>query len=71
MRSFVARVLELIAAHGPRGPIAIVAKDSGAISSAQMYLFFGGKTESLEVFWDLQDARHRTTARRPRAWCNP
>jgi hypothetical protein len=57
MRSFVAGVRELIAAHGPRGPVAVVANESGPISSAQMYAFFGGKTESIEVFWHLDDAQ--------------
>jgi hypothetical protein len=35
----------------------VVAREAGAISSAQMYNIFGGKTESIEVFWDLDDAR--------------
>jgi hypothetical protein len=56
MRAFVAGVRELIVAHGPRGPVAVVAREGGAISSAQMYNIFGGKTESIEVFWDLDDA---------------
>jgi hypothetical protein len=57
MESFVSGVRELIAAHGPRGPVAVVARESGPISSAQMFLFFGGKTDAIEVFWDLEDAR--------------
>ena len=57
LQSFVARVLDLVDQHGPRGPIAIVARESGQIGTAQMYLFFGGKTESIEVFWDLDDAQ--------------
>jgi hypothetical protein len=56
MRLFASHVLKLIATHGPRGPIAVVARDASAIASAQLYLFFGGKTESIEVFWDLDDA---------------
>jgi hypothetical protein len=58
MRAFVSGVRELVDAHGPRGPIALVAREAGAISSAQLYNVFGGKTESIEVFWDLDDA-HR------------
>jgi hypothetical protein len=58
MRAFASAVHELITAHGPRGPVAVVAKDASAIASAQLYLFFGGRTESLEVFWDLADAEH-------------
>jgi hypothetical protein len=57
MRKFVASVLELIQTHGPRGPVAVVTRESGAISSSQMYNVFGGKTESIEVFWDLDDAQ--------------
>jgi hypothetical protein len=57
MRLFASHVLKLIATHGPRGPIAVVARDGSAIASAQLYLFFGGKTESLEVFWDLDHAQ--------------
>jgi hypothetical protein len=57
MRSFASRVGELVDAHGPRGPIAIVANASGAISGAQMYMFFANKTELVEVFWDLDDAK--------------
>jgi hypothetical protein len=57
MREFVAGVRELIQTHGPRGPVAVVTRESGAISSSQMYNVFGGKTESIEVFWDLDDAQ--------------
>jgi hypothetical protein len=57
MRLFLSRVRELVAAHGARGPIAILARESGAISGAQMYIFFGGKMEDLEVFWDIDAAR--------------
>jgi hypothetical protein len=57
IQAFLSRVRELIADHGPRGPVAIVAKDSAAISGAQMYMFFGGKTDSIEVFWDMDAAQ--------------
>jgi hypothetical protein len=57
MKGFVSRIRELVAQHGPRGPIAIVAKESTQIATAQMYLFFGGKTPSIEVFWHLDDAQ--------------
>jgi hypothetical protein len=57
MRSFAARIRELVATHGPRGPIAIVARESGAIIGAHMYVFLSGNTESIEVFWDVDDAR--------------
>jgi hypothetical protein len=56
MSLFASGLRELVAAHGPRGPIAIVTQKSGAIS-ARMYHFFGMKTETFEVFWDLNDAQ--------------
>jgi hypothetical protein len=58
MRAFSSRVSELVATHGQRGPIAIIAKDAGAVATAQIYVLFGGKTESVEVFWDLDDGQH-------------
>jgi hypothetical protein len=57
MRSFVTGVRELIAAHGPRGPIAVVARESGAIIGAQLYNFFGQKMEPIETFWDVDEAQ--------------
>jgi hypothetical protein len=56
MRLFAASLREFLTAHGPRGPIAIVARESAALR-ANMYLVFGEKTESFEVFWDLDDAQ--------------
>lgn len=56
IRSFVSRIAELVAVHGPRGPIAIVAKTARAVSSAQVAAFFD-RVESIEVFWDLDDAQ--------------
>ena len=55
MLLFVSRLRELVAVKGPRGPVAVVTQKSAAVS-AQMYRFFGGKTESFEVFWDPEDA---------------
>jgi hypothetical protein len=57
IRLFVAAVRALIEAHGPRGPIAFVATRSDVIGSVGIYNFLGGKTESLEVFWHLDDAQ--------------
>jgi hypothetical protein len=56
-QSFVSSVRELIAAHGPRGPIAIAARESGSIATTQRYIFVSGKTEPIEVFWDIADAQ--------------
>jgi hypothetical protein len=57
IRLFLARIQELVAGNGPRGPIAFVAKNSGVIGRAQMYSALGGRTELLEVFWDVTDAQ--------------
>jgi hypothetical protein len=57
MRSFVASLRALITAHGPRGPVAIVAKKSGTIIGAQLYSFFSQKMEPVETFWDIDDAQ--------------
>jgi hypothetical protein len=57
LRLLVLRVSELVAAHGPRGPIAFVARHAAAIGSVHVYLFLGGRTDSLEVFWDLPEAK--------------
>jgi hypothetical protein len=54
---FSSRVRELVAAHGPRGAIAIIARDATPIASSQMHVVFGEKTESIEVFWDLDDGQ--------------
>ena len=57
VRLCVARVRELVAANGPRGPIAFVARQAAAIGSVQIYMLLGGKTDFLEVFWDMADAK--------------
>jgi hypothetical protein len=57
IRTFSARVGELVAAHGPRGPIAIIARDATPIAGAELHLIYGGRKESVEVFWDLDDGQ--------------
>ena len=57
VRMIVSRVRELVAVHGPRGPIAFVARQAAAIGSAHLYTLLGGKTDLLEVFWDMADAK--------------
>jgi hypothetical protein len=57
MQSFLSRVRALIAAHGPRGPIAIVAREAGPITFTQRYIYLSDKMEPIEVFWDLDDAQ--------------
>jgi hypothetical protein len=57
IRAYVSRVGELVAVHGQRGPIAFVARRLPVIGAAQKYAVLGQNTESLEVFWDIRDAR--------------
>jgi hypothetical protein len=57
MQTFVSHVRELIAVHGPRGPIAIVAREPGQITVTQRYIYLSEKLEPIEVFWALDDAQ--------------
>jgi hypothetical protein len=63
MQSFATRVSELVAEHGRRGPIALIARDPRVVSPAQRLAFtaqntvIAGQTESIEVFWDVQDGQ--------------
>ena len=57
MQSVVARVAEFVAQYGPRGPVAIVSNRPTVIGAGQMYNYFGGKRNAVEVFWDLDEAR--------------
>jgi hypothetical protein len=57
IRMFSSRVGEMVAANGPRGPIAIIARNASPIAGSQMHLVYGGKKESVEVFWDLDDGQ--------------
>jgi hypothetical protein len=56
MRAVVERVGELVAAHGPRGPVAIVSRHSGVIGAGAIYNYFGRQKDSVEVFWDMDEA---------------
>ena len=57
MQAVVARVAEFVAEYGPRGPVAIVSNRATVIGAGQMYNYFGGKGNAVEVFWDLDEAR--------------
>ena len=57
MQAVVARVAELVAEYGPRGPVAIVSNRAAVISAGQMYSYYGGEKNAVEVFWDLEEAR--------------
>jgi len=57
MQAVVARVAEFVAEYGPRGPVAIVSNRATVIGAGQMYNYFSGKKNAVEVFWDLDEAR--------------
>jgi hypothetical protein len=57
MRAVVDRIAELVAAHGPRGPVVIVSTKPSVIGSGQLYNMLDKSDRSLEVFWDISDAR--------------
>jgi hypothetical protein len=63
IQSYAARVSELVAAHGPRGPIAVISRDSKMIGGVKKYSLFVGKNETLELFWDLDDGQKWLDAR--------
>src|SRR5688500_14481839 len=53
LRTFMDHFRELVAAHGERGPLVIVARTSGMIGNAHMYASLGGTAKrAFEVFWD-------------------
>jgi hypothetical protein len=57
MQAVVARVGELVAEHGPRGPVAVVSNRGTVISAGQMYNHYCDQRNAVEVFWDLDAAR--------------
>ena len=44
-----------VAAHGPRGAVAIVSRQSGIVAAAQIYAH-RARGFDVEVFWDMDDA---------------
>jgi len=57
MQTFMEHFRELVAAHGPRGPLVVVTRTSGVIGSTQKYVLLGGTAgREFEVFWDIDDA---------------
>jgi hypothetical protein len=57
IQSYATHVRELVAAHGPRGPIAVISRDASMIGGVNKYTLLVGKNETLEVFWDLDDGQ--------------
>jgi hypothetical protein len=57
MRAAASRLAELVAAHGPRGPVALVSRQSSVIGASAMHNSLGVKTPGVLVFWDMDDAQ--------------
>jgi hypothetical protein len=49
-------VRELTKVHGPRGPVAIVARSAGIVANAQMFTVWSADVLVMEVFWDVGEA---------------
>jgi hypothetical protein len=56
IQSFLAHVQALTDVHGHRGPIAVAARNPGAIAGMQIYKM-SGKKQDLEIFWSIEDAQ--------------
>lgn len=53
-----ARVGQLVAKHGPNGPVAFVTRTPEHLAGAQTIAFRGREiSEGFEVFWDVDDAK--------------
>jgi hypothetical protein len=57
MQAAASRLAELVAVHGPRGPVALVSRQSSVIGASAMHNSLGVKTPGVQVFWDMDDAR--------------
>jgi len=57
MQAAASRLAELVAAHGPRGPVALVSRQPAVIGASAMHNSLGVKTPGIQVFWDLDDAQ--------------
>jgi hypothetical protein len=57
MQAAASRLAELVAVHGPRGPVALVSRQSSVIGASAMHNSLGVKTPGVQVFWDMDDAQ--------------
>ena len=57
MQAAASRLAELVDAHGPRGPVALVSRQSSLIGASAMHNSLGVRTPGVQVFWDMDDAR--------------
>jgi hypothetical protein len=62
--AFMEHFRELVAVHGPRGPLVVVTRTSGVIGTTQRYALLGGTAgREFDVFWDVTDAENWLEAR--------
>ena len=55
-KELFARVSQLVAEHGPNGPVAFVTRTAEHVGGAQTIAFRGREiSEGFQVFWDLDD----------------
>jgi hypothetical protein len=54
--TFLARVQELEADHGPHGPVAVVTRKPTNIAAARGYAMQSTPAPEVDVFWDVDDA---------------
>jgi hypothetical protein len=54
-QALASHISALVAAHGPRGPIAVVSRDASTIGAAHRHVVLTGKMETIEVFWDWDE----------------
>lgn len=54
----VSRMTEMSAVHGPHGPVALVTNQPDSVANAQVYAMRSTDAESVEVFWDIEEANH-------------
>jgi hypothetical protein len=56
-QAFAAHVRAIAERHGPRGPVAMVARDPVMFAGAKVYKHFSARPDPhLEVFWSADDA---------------
>ena len=57
VQGFAAHLRGFVEQHGPRGPVAIVAREPEALRAATTYAHFSGRPDPrVEVFWSTEDA---------------
>ena len=57
VQQFAAHLRGFVDHYGPRGPVAIVAREAATVSAAHVYAHFSDKPDPhVDVFWSAEDA---------------